>query len=262
VNPHPLRILLVDDNHGFASALCGNLEIEGFTVDVALDVPGAHRCIALHVPALIVLDIMVAGQSGGELLQALRDDGVEVPIIVVTACRDETEVLRCFALGADDFVTKPVNLPELLARIRALLRRVSPGFESKPPTIRFGDIEVYPAPRMVRRGGETVALRAKEFDLLMALLRRHDRLVSREELLMDVWGPRRMSRTVDTHIAALRRKLEPEPASPRHIITVWAFGYMLRWHAVLTSCSHGSPMRRPAVTPSERSLRAPNPVKL
>ncbi len=226
---HALRILLVDDNHAFASALRGNLEIEGFTVDVAHDVPGARHCIALHRPALIVLDIMVAGQSGHDLLQALRDDGVEVPTIVLTARGDESEVLRGFALGADDFVTKPVNLPELLARIRALLRRVSPGFESTSPTIRFGEIEIDPAARIVRRDGEPVALRPKEFDLLMALLRRHDHIVSREELLQDVWGGRTMSRTIDAHIASLRQKLEREPASPQHVMTVRAFGYMLRW---------------------------------
>lgn len=225
-----LRILLVDDNHAFASALCGNLEIEGFTVDVAPDIQAAHRCIALHVPALILLDIMVAGRSGCDLLQALRDRGVEVPSIVLAARPDEAEMLRGFALGAADFMTKPVHFSELLARIRALLRRVSPGFESQSPRIRFGDIEVHPATRVVRRSGETVALRPKEFDLLMALLRRHDRIVSRDELLLEVWGPRKMSRTVDVHIATLRQKLEPEPASPRYVMTVRAFGYMLRWH--------------------------------
>ncbi len=232
-DPQALRILLVNTNHAFASALCGALEIEGFMVDVAPDAEGAHRCIALHTPALIVLDIMAAGQSGCDLLQALRDHGVhDVPVIVLMAGSDETEVLRGFALGAADFMTKPVHLPEFLARVRALVRRVSPEFASTSPMIRFGDIEVQPAARMVRRGGETVALSPKEFDLLMALVRRRDRIVSRDEILQDVWGPHTTGRTVDTHIATLRQKLERDPASPRHVMTVRAFGYMLRWHAV------------------------------
>ncbi len=184
-----VRILLVNANHAFASTLCGALEIEGFTVDIAPAVEEAHQCMALHAPALIVLDIMAAGESGCDLLQALRDHGVhDVPVIVLMACSDETEVLRGFALGADDFMTKPVHLPEFLARVRALVRRVSPEFASASPMIRFGDIEVQPAARMVRRGGETVALSPKEFDLLMALVRRRDRIVSREEILQDVLG--------------------------------------------------------------------------
>ena len=228
-----LRILLVNTNQAFASTLCGALEIEGFTVDVAPDAEAAHRCIALHAPALIVLDIMAAGQSGCDQLQSLRDHGVhDVPVIVLMACSDEAEVLRGFALGADDFMTKPVHLPEFLARVRALVRRVHPGFARTSPMIRFGEIEVHPAARMVRRGGETVALRPKEFDLLMALVRRRDRIVSRDEIMLDVWGPGTTGRTVDTHIASLRQKLERDPASPRHVMTVRAFGYMLRWHAV------------------------------
>jgi DNA-binding response OmpR family regulator len=228
-----LRILLVNTNQAFASTLCGALEIEGFGVDVAPEAEGAHQCIALHTPALIVLDIMAAGQSGCDLLQALRDHGVhDVPVIVLMACADEAEVLRGFALGAADFMTKPVHLPEFLARVRALVRRANPGFARTSPMIQFGEIEVHPAARMVRRGGETIALSPKEFDLLMALLRRRDRIVSRDEIMLDVWGSGTTGRTVDTHIASLRQKLERDPASPRHVMTVRAFGYMLRWHAV------------------------------
>jgi DNA-binding response OmpR family regulator len=225
------EILLVDDNRAFASTLRGDLEIEGFAVDVAPDVQTAHRCIAHRMPGLVLLEIMLAGESGYNLMQALRDRGVRLPLIVLTACRDEKDVLRGFALGADDFMTKPVNFAELLARVRALLRRASPGFDNEPPRIQFGEIEVHPAARMVRRDGETVALRPMEFDLLMALLRRRDRIVSREELQRDVWGSRPMSRTIDTHIASLRQKLEREPASPRHVVTVRSFGYMLRSRA-------------------------------
>lgn len=229
----PLKIVIVEDNPHFATTLRNNLEIEGFGVDLAANVADGLGLILTTNPALVILDIMLPGRTGYDLLHALRAAGSDVPVIVLSARRDEEDKLRGFGMGADDFVTKPVSLLELIARIRALLRRARPGFEeAAPQSIRFGDIEVDPATRTVRRDGALVELRPKEFDLLLALLRRHDRIVSRAELLRDVWGyhPSAASRTIDTHMAGLRQKLERHPLVPRHLLTVRAAGYMLRLH--------------------------------
>jgi DNA-binding response OmpR family regulator len=225
------RILVVEDNLPFATTLRNNLEIEGFVVDHATSVTQAQTVIRVARPALVLLDIMLPGRDGYDLLRALRSEGAGVAVVVLTARRDEEDKLRGFGLGADDFVNKPVTFLELVARIRAVLRRTHPAFESAPPNwIRFGDVEVHPPTRTVRRAGTVVSLRPKEFDLLLALMRHHDRILSRTELLRDVWGYRAgtFSRTVDTHVAALRQKIETEPLNPQFLLTVRSAGYMLR----------------------------------
>jgi DNA-binding response OmpR family regulator len=230
----PLRVLVVEDNTPFATTLRNNLEIEGFVVDLASSVAQAQQQIVSAPPGLVILDIMLPGRDGYELLRGLRASGSAVPVVVLTARRDEQDKLRGFGLGADDFVTKPVNLLELLARIRALLRRAHPAFVAPTPQwIRFGEIEICPPARAVRRAGLPVELRPREFELLLALFRQHDRVVSRAELLRDVWGyhSSTVSRTVDTHMAGLRQKLEADPLNPRHLLTVRMAGYLLRPHA-------------------------------
>lgn len=226
------RILVIEDNLHFAATLRNNLEIEGFIVDLATTAIQGHRLARTMSPALIILDIMLFGRDGYDLLGDLRTEGSDVPVIFLTARRDEEDKLRGFALGADDFVTKPVSFAELLARIRAVLRRAHHGLEEAAPQwIRFGDIAVYPPTRTVQRNGVVVSLRPKEYDLLLALMRQHDRIVSRADLLRDVWGYRAgtVSRTVDTHMAGLRQKLEADPLNPCHLMTVRTAGYMLRW---------------------------------
>jgi DNA-binding response OmpR family regulator len=227
----PLRVLIVEDNTHFASTLRNNLEIEGFLVDIAGTVAQAQQQMLRLEPDLVILDIMLPGRDGFDLLRSVRSSGNNVPVVVLTARRDEQDKLRGFGLGADDFVTKPVNLLELLARIRALLRRVYPSFAAAAPHwIRLGDIEICPPSRTVRRAGAVIDLRPKEFDLLLALFRQHDRIVSRAELLRDVWGyhASTISRTVDTHMAGLRHKLEADPLNPRYLLTVRTAGYLLR----------------------------------
>ncbi len=226
------RILVIEDNLHFAATLRNNLEIEGFIVDLATTAIEGHRLVRAMSPALIILDIMLFGRDGYELLRDLRTEGSDVPVVFLTARRDEEDKLRGFALGADDFVTKPVSFAELLARIRAVLRRAHHGLEETAPQwIRFGDIAVYPPTRTVQRNGVVVSLRPKEYDLLLALMRQHDRIVSRADLLRDVWGYRAgtVSRTVDTHMAGLRQKLEADPLNPCYLMTVRTAGYMLRW---------------------------------
>jgi DNA-binding response OmpR family regulator len=225
------RILVVEDNLPFAATLRNNLEIEGFLVDHATSVAQALTIIRVARPALVLLDIMLPGRDGYDLLRMVRSEGAGVAVVVLTARRDEDGKLRGFGLGADDFVTKPVTFLELVARLRAVLRRTYPAFESAPPNwIRFGDVEVHPLTRTVLRGGTVVSLRPKEFDLLLALMRQHDCIVSRTDLLRDVWRYRAgtFSRTVDTHVAALRQKIEVEPLKPQFLLTVRSAGYMLR----------------------------------
>jgi len=167
-------------------------------------------------------------------LRTLRDDGDTTPVLVLTALGEEADKVRGFRFGADDYVTKPFGLMELLARIDALLRRATrPNGETPRTTSEspagFGEVHVDAARHMVTRRGAPVPLRPKEYDLLVALLRRNGQVATRIELLKEVWGydDSVMSRTVDTHIAELRRKLESDPANPRHILTVLKTGYRL-----------------------------------
>jgi DNA-binding response OmpR family regulator len=223
-------LLLIEDNRQYAASLRVNLEVEGFSVDVAHDgVAGLNRVTA-SPPALVILDLMLPGKDGYEVLRSIRSLGIDVPVVVLTARGDEPDKLRGFGLGADDYVTKPVGVNELIARVRAVLRRSRPGAETPAPSIRFGDVEVFPSTRSVKRAGQAVGLRPKEYDLLLALLRHQGRFISRAELLRDVWGyhAETISRTVDTHLSALRTKLEPDPLHPRYFITVRSAGYMFQ----------------------------------
>jgi DNA-binding response OmpR family regulator len=225
-------VLVVEDNPDLAYGLRNSLEIAGYDVAVAEDgVAGVTQAREVD-PDLIVLDLMLPGMDGYRVLRTLRDEGRAVPVLILTARGEEADKVLGFRMGADDYVTKPFGVLELLARIEALIRRTRNwrGAGSTPlaPAIeRFGDIEVDINARTVRRGRERVELTPKEFDLLIALLQRTGRVTSRNELLRAVWGYSAsvVSRTVDTHVAELRRKLEQDAAAPRHILTVWKVGY-------------------------------------
>ena len=224
------RILVIEDHQDLAFGLETALENEGFAVELASDgTTGLARARGNGID-LIVLDLMLPGLDGYRVLRSLRGEGIEIPVLVLTAKGEEANKVQAFSIGADDYVTKPFGTLELIARVRALLRRVGRRDEPPLPAIeRFGEIEVNPASRMVYRGGQAVALTPREFDLLLALLKRRGAVGSRADLLREVWGYQAevMSRTVDMHIAELRRKLESDPASPRHILTVWKVGYRL-----------------------------------
>ena len=222
-------VLVVEDNPDLAYGLRNSLEIAGYEVAVAEDgVTGVERARAVD-PDMIVLDLMLPGMDGYRVLRTLRDEGRAVPVLILTARGEEADKVLGFRLGADDYVTKPFGVLELLARIEALLRRTRHwrGSSVAAALERFGDVEVDVNARTVRRSGERVELTPKEFDLLIALLRRQGRVTSRNELLRAVWGYNAsvVSRTVDTHIAELRRKLETDAADPKHILTVWKVGY-------------------------------------
>lgn len=222
------RVLVIEDNTDLALGLRNNLEIEGYTVEVAPDGETGLDAARRSSPDLVVLDLMLPGMDGFRVLRALRDQGSSMPVLVLTARGEEADKVRGLRLGADDYVTKPFSLLELLARVEALLRRARPETRGERlELLRFGHLTVEPASRSVRRSGETVELTPKEFDLLMCLIESNGAVVSRLELLRRVWGysDAAVSRTVDTHVAELRRKLEPEPSSPQLILTVRKAGY-------------------------------------
>ena len=224
------RVLIVEDNHDLAFGLRNNLEIEGYAVEVAPDGPEGLAAARRTQPDLIVLDLMLPGMDGYRVLRQIREDGLAMPVLILTARGEETDKVLGFRLGADDYVTKPFGVLELLARVEALLRRSRPASVSAAPAVqRFGTIEVETSTRCVKREGRPVALTPMEFDLLVALLRRHGAVASRLELLTEVWGHASdvLTRTVDTHIGELRRKLECDPSTPRHILTVRKAGYRL-----------------------------------
>ena len=223
------RILIVEDNERLAAGLRTNLEFEGHAVRVALD---GHAGLAAALESwadLILLDLMLPGLDGYALLRAARDHGVTAPVLILTALGEEADKVRGFRVGADDYVTKPFGLLELIARVDALLRRARGGPPSPVAQHRFGAIAVDVGARSVTRKGESISLRPREFDLLAAFCRRRGEVVTRAELLRDVWGygDDVVTRTVDTHVAELRRKLEDDPAAPRWIVTVQKAGYRL-----------------------------------
>lgn len=220
------RVLVVEDNANLAYGLKANLEIEGYAVELTADGESGLAAARRQPPDLVILDLMLPDLDGYRVLRLLRASGLRAPVLVLTARGEEGDKVRGLKLGADDYVTKPFGLLELLARVEALLRRADP---ARPAAAQFGDIDVDFGAREVRRGGRPVELAPKEFELLAALLRRTGAVLSREELLRQVWGYDAdvVSRTVDTHMAALRRKLEADPARPRHLLTARKAGYRL-----------------------------------
>ncbi len=225
------RVLIVEDNPDLAYGLRTGLEIEGYEVQVAENgETGLDRANAWD-PDLVMLDLMLPGMDGYRVLRTLREGGSDVPVLILTARGEEADKVLGFRLGADDYVTKPCGVLELLARVGALLRRsrMADHRAGADGLERFGTVEINPASRTVTKEGTPVALSPKEFDLLLALVRRRGAVASRVELLREVWGHRVevMTRTVDIHIAELRRKLEDDPSQPRHILTVWKAGYRL-----------------------------------
>jgi DNA-binding response OmpR family regulator len=219
------RILIVDDEPEMVRGLQDNLHFEGYQT---LTAGNGERALALAVseaPDLIVLDLMLPGQSGWEVCRALRQRGLDIPIIMLTARGEETDQVRGLELGADDYVTKPFSLRELLARIRAVLRR--PGPRRAVESFAFGEARLEPRSRRAWKAGREVGLTRKEFELLRYLAEHPSEILTRERLLNAVWGYERFptTRTVDTHVLRLRQKFETDPERPAHIVTVHGQGY-------------------------------------
>ena len=239
-------VAIVEDDAAIAEGLALNLKLQGYRTEVSGDGETARRRIEAGSPDLVLLDITLPKQSGLWVLERLREAENHVPVIVLSARQDEFDKVAALQLGADDYVTKPFALAELLARIVAVLRRTRTGFrptdgvieaktidaqESPPPEVgpilRFGDVVVDLDTRSVSRSGKSVRLTHLEFELLSFFCRSSRRVYSREQLLREVWGLRQAGqvRTVDNFMAQLRSKLEVDPERPRHLLTVRGSGY-------------------------------------
>jgi DNA-binding response OmpR family regulator len=226
------KVLVVEDNANLAFGLTRSLESEGYEVQSAEDGLRGFELARTTNPDLIVLDLMLPGMDGYTILKKLRAEGKDVPVLILTARGEEADKVFGFRLGADDYVTKPFSLSELLARVQAILRRSKGGDkrEGENAVEEFDTVSIDTRARSVKKAAAEIALTPKEFDLLLALVRRRGAVASRLELLKEVWGHQAevMTRTVDIHIAELRRKLEDDPSTPRHILTVWKAGYRLQ----------------------------------
>ena len=227
------RILIVEDNADLAFGLRSNLELEGYEVSIAATGATGLAEASVQEPDLLILDVMLPEMDGFEVLRRFREGNTSTPVLMLTARGEEMDKVRGLRSGADDYVTKPFGLMELLARIEALLRRSQEPLESGTPAdatpIRIRDIEINLVTRSVHRDGRHIELAPKEFDLLVELLRHDGAIVSRTDLMRAVWGHSAavVSRTVDTHIAELRRKLgDAADASPL-IVTVRKAGYRI-----------------------------------
>jgi two-component system alkaline phosphatase synthesis response regulator PhoP len=221
------RILLVEDEPGLRLTLSGRLASEGHLVEQAADGETGLARASAEPFDLVVLDVMLPDRSGFDVCRDLRKKGVETPVLMLTARGQVEDRVLGLKLGADDYLVKPFAMSELLARVEARLRREPPPAREASEGYRFCDIDVDFRKAEVTRAGSAVAVSAKEFQLLRYLIKQRGATLSRDELLNEVWGYDAMptTRTVDVHVAWLRRKLEPNPRRPQYILTVHGLGY-------------------------------------
>jgi DNA-binding response OmpR family regulator len=219
-------VLVIEDDPAISRGLADNLKFEGYEVFTALDGETGYQLQRDRKPDVIVLDVMLPRISGLELCRKLRAERVQTPILMLTARSEEGDRVVGLDLGADDYMTKPFSVRELMARIRALLRRTQSS-AALPNELRFGDVEVDFLRYEARRNGKPIDMTRKEFAILRLLAGRAGEVVTRDDLLNDVWGYEAypVSRTVDNHVAGLRAKLERDAANPQHIKTVHGVGY-------------------------------------
>lgn len=228
----PIHILIIEDDESISLGLKLNLEAEGYVVSTVSDGDAGLEEASTQRPDLVILDVMLPRQNGFEVLRGIRETGSRVPVIMLSARGAETDKVMGLNLGAEDYITKPFGLAELLARVKAVLRRSSDGgFVPRPPTtesvVRAGELLIDSKKREVTRGGEPVDLTATEFDVLWCLASSSGEALSREEIQGRVWGPEHHGtlRTIDNFILQLRSKLEPDPTNPTHLLTVRGVGY-------------------------------------
>ncbi len=221
------RVLIVEDDASIALGLRINLEADGYDVLSAEDGEAGLALARGEAPDLLILDVMLPKMNGFQVLQAIRREGLMMPIIVLSARNAEMDKVTGLELGAEDYVAKPFSLAELLARVRAALRRTRIADQPVRPMHAFGDVLVDVVARTITRGGERVETTATEFDLLLCLIEARGAALSRDAIFARVWGPSHYGtpRTIDNFIQQLRAKLERDPQRPRHVQTVRGVGY-------------------------------------
>ena len=218
------RILVVEDDAGIALGVSSDLTLEGYSVEVARDGRAGAERAASGAFDLIVLDVMLPGKDGYAVCRELRCSGSRTPVLMLTARALEAEKVLGLELGADDYVTKPFSSLELRARVRALLRRAAP---AEAETYAFGEVEVDFSRGEVRRGGIAIETTALEFKLLASFIRKRGRILTRSQILDDVWRPESCptDRVIDNHIMNLRRKIEADPQAPQYLVSIRGLGY-------------------------------------
>jgi DNA-binding response OmpR family regulator len=224
------RILVVEDDLAILRGLEDNLEFESYEVLTAEDGERGYAVLKEKKPDLVILDLMLPKMSGTELCRKVRKEGMTTPILMLTARGEEKDRVAGLDQGADDYVTKPFSVPELLARVRALLRRVELARTGDlPGELHFDDVSVDFKRFEARKAGKKIEMSRKEFGILRLLAARRGEVVERNELLDEVWGCDQYptTRTVDNHIALLRGKLESDPGNPRRILTIYGVGYRM-----------------------------------
>jgi len=223
------RILLVEDEIQLAKGLRLNFELEGHEVAWAASGAEARSALAASLPDLVVLDVMLPDVSGFQLLQEVKRKDVRLPVLILTACAGDEDRIMGLSLGADDYLTKPFNLEELILRVRGMLRRGQWCKEALPEAIDLGDCVLHPSRSALERTGVTTFLTERELMLLLHLWRKRNQVVNRKELLMEVWGyaPEVETRTVDIFIGRLRRLLGDDLEMPRRLQTLRGQGYLL-----------------------------------
>ena len=221
------RVLLVEDEPGLVLTLTDRLKSEGYQVASATDGPSGLSIASTQKFDVILLDVMLPGASGFDVCRDLRQRGVQTPVIMLTARGQVVDKVLGLKIGADDYVTKPFDMLELVARIEVQLRRATAGVGSAAVEYRFGEVTVNFRKAEVTRNGQPLELSAREFLLLKYFIEHREATLTRDELLNEVWGYQSMpsTRTVDVHVAWLRQKIEPNPRHPQYVLTIHGMGY-------------------------------------
>ena len=220
-------MLIVEDDPDILAGLEEFFDMKGYEVTTATD---GEEALAQMEPGafdVVLLDVMLPGKNGFDVLRESQEGGFDAPILMLTARGEQENVLQGFGLGANDYVTKPFNVEELAARVKAILVRTQPPDKTPMDIYRIGDVEINFSTHEARRDGDTLDFTALEFDILRYLIQHRGRTVTRKQLLKDVWGIEQdiITRTIDRHMASVRKKIEPDPSSPIYIETVYGIGY-------------------------------------
>lgn len=220
-------MLVVEDDQDVGMGLQDFFDLKGYDVTLATNGEEAMELMKGHEYDIVLLDIMLPKKNGFEVLEESQQLGVTAPVLMLTAKGEQEDILNGFGLGAEDYVTKPFNAEELAARVRAILQRTQPPDRTPMNVYRIGEVEINFTTHEAVRGDDEVNFTALEFDILRYLIQNRGRTVTRRQLLRDVWGIEQeiITRTVDRHIASVRKKIEPDPNEPEHIETVYGLGY-------------------------------------